>query len=288
MQIATTPGETYAVTATVPCTVNAVMGASSPCVLIVIEEPGQYLVVAPTTALYIDDDSALVTRSFRSAPACMSLRSSAGGGAIGTEITELPLAPDGAGDNLNSCGFAFVVKQEGTLRSIAIQGRTGYEFHKNPVWLKLWRSSSGAAPAWVAVSHNSVIQQNDALNTWNFEEGALLHAGERLLVTTHREEGKESREFSVDGTEGKLLARVCAIPATEGVGCMDDSGVPAWNYLPVGTLTLAKSANLADYAQIALLNESEFAAARKRPQTLYAVVSAAAVPRTNLPPSNKP
>lgn len=74
MQIATIPGETYAVTVTSPCTVCAVMPKSSPLLLITIEDPGQYLVVAPTTALYIDDDSALVTRSFKSAPVGMFSR----------------------------------------------------------------------------------------------------------------------------------------------------------------------------------------------------------------------
>lgn len=81
MQIATIPGETYAVTVTSPCTVCAVMPKSSPLLLITIEDPGQYLVVAPTTALYIDDDSALVTRSFKSAPVGMFSRKVPSGGA---------------------------------------------------------------------------------------------------------------------------------------------------------------------------------------------------------------
>lgn len=95
MQIATIPGETYAVTVTSPCTVCAVMPKSSPLLLITIEDPGQYLVVAPTTALYIDDDSALVTRSFKSAPVGMFSRKVPSGGAIGQESIELSLAPDG-------------------------------------------------------------------------------------------------------------------------------------------------------------------------------------------------
>ena len=186
MQIATIPGETYAVTVTSPCTVCAVMPKSSPLLLITIENPGQYLVVAPTTALYIDDDSALVTRSFKSAPVGMFSRKVPSGGAIGQESIELSLAPDGPRDNLNSCGFAFAVEEAGILRSIAIDGRTGYEFHKNPVWMKLWRAVPGAVPVWLAVSLNSVIQQNNALNTWDFEEGVPLRAGDRLVATTHR------------------------------------------------------------------------------------------------------
>lgn len=281
MQIATIPGETYAVTVTSPCTVCAVMPKSSPLLLITIEDPGQYLVVAPTTALYIDDDSALVTRSFKSAPVGMFSRKVPSGGAIGQESIELSLAPDGPRDNLNSCGFAFAVEEAGILRSIAIEGRTGYEFHKNPVWMKLWRAVPGAVPVWLAVSLNSVIQQNNALNTWDFEEGVLLRAGDRLAATTHREEGKVSREFSVDGADGKLLARVCAIPATEGIGCLDDSGSVAWNYLPSGTITLSREANLADYAQVAVLDESVFGSTRKRPQTLYVLRAASS-------PSNYP
>lgn len=47
MQIATIPGETYAVTVTSPCTVCAVMPKSSPLLLITIEDPGQYSYHSP-------------------------------------------------------------------------------------------------------------------------------------------------------------------------------------------------------------------------------------------------
>lgn len=64
MKLATNPGETYAITAAVPCTVHAVLPDAPPLLLLTIELPGQYLVTAPSSALDIDGDTVLVTRSF--------------------------------------------------------------------------------------------------------------------------------------------------------------------------------------------------------------------------------
>lgn len=227
MIVNTTPGETYAVTVTVPCEICAVTGSSSPFVLVTAQEPGQYLVVAPTAAFYIDDDSALVTRSFKSAPVGTFLRAASSGGSTCSQTVRLPLAPGDGHDNLNTCGFAFTASGGGALQSIAVEGRTGYEFHHNPVWLKLWLAAPGSPPSWLAVSQNSVVQQNGALNTWQFRPGTLLSAGQCLLVTTHRGQERASREFSVDGEEGKLLARVASIPTSQNTGCMDDSAAIA-------------------------------------------------------------
>lgn len=80
MKLATTPGETYAVTAAVPCTVHAVLPDAPPLLLLTIELPGQYLVTAPSSALDIDQDTVLVTRSFNPAPAARPFARAACGG----------------------------------------------------------------------------------------------------------------------------------------------------------------------------------------------------------------
>lgn len=80
MKLATTPGETYAVTAAVPCTVHAVLPDAPPLLLLTIELPGQYLVTAPSSALDIDQDTVLVTRSFNSAPVARPFARAACGG----------------------------------------------------------------------------------------------------------------------------------------------------------------------------------------------------------------
>lgn len=86
MIVQTTPGDTYAVTATIPCTVHALRGKEEiPVLVLTIETTGQYLIVAPTTTLEVSDEAALVTKSFRSAPAARSL---SGGGCTEAELAD--------------------------------------------------------------------------------------------------------------------------------------------------------------------------------------------------------
>ncbi|OCA04265.1 hypothetical protein [Akkermansia glycaniphila] len=268
MTIDTTPGETYAITTSEPVRVSALREDGSEVLLCSMTEPGQYLVVAPTGALRVSGSSALVTRSFRSAPAGALCRAASGGGVIGIESAVLPFAPGDGTDNLNAGGFAFEAEVSGELRRVALKGRSGYEFHKNPVWLKVWRRMEGG-PVWLGLSREGVVQVNDRVNVWTFDEGLRLAAGDVVVVSSHREEAKESREYGVDGTEGKLLCRVEAIAHREGIGCLDDAGAPGWDYLPEGDMTLARPADLADYAQVALREEGAFDPLHTRAQTLY-------------------
>lgn len=280
MIIPTTPGETYAVTATAPCTVSAVMSKSSPLLLITIEEPGQYLVVAPTAELYITDDSALVTRSFRSAPVCLSLRSAAGGGVDATEETEQTLGRDGREDNLNSAGFSFVAAQSGNLKTVSIQGRSSMEFHHNPVWLKVWKKTE-AGQTILGLSANSAVQENNRANVWTMPENVYIPAGAVITITTHGEGTKDEETYLMGGEEGRLLARVAAITPQEGIGCLNDGGLPLWNYLPVCTLSFIQKVSLSQYARILPVSPEAFAAlSPKRPQTLYFIMESAPAPES--------
>ncbi len=61
MKIATLTGHSYAITASRPCTVSAVAGDGSLISLLSITVPGQYVLVAPSTMLDINEDHTLVT-----------------------------------------------------------------------------------------------------------------------------------------------------------------------------------------------------------------------------------
>lgn len=60
ISIRTTPGMTYAITATGPCAV-AVIEDNLPIPFLNIDQPGQYIAVAPSMQLHLTDDHALVT-----------------------------------------------------------------------------------------------------------------------------------------------------------------------------------------------------------------------------------
>lgn len=61
MKIATLTGHSYAITAFRPCTVSSVAGDGSLIPLLSITVPGQYVLVAPSTMLDINEDHTLVT-----------------------------------------------------------------------------------------------------------------------------------------------------------------------------------------------------------------------------------
>lgn len=60
ISVQTTPGMSYAITATGPCSV-VVIENNLPFPFLNIEEPGQYIAVAPGMELLLTDDDALVT-----------------------------------------------------------------------------------------------------------------------------------------------------------------------------------------------------------------------------------
>lgn len=271
MTVPTTPGETYAITASAPCTVTAAVPGSAPLLLLTIVEPGQYLIVAPSASLEISDPSALVTRSFRGAPACLTLRTQTAGGAIGTEETEQILSGT-AEDNLNAPGFSFKADQTGSLTAVSIRGRSTMGFHHNPVWLKAWKKTE-AGRVLLGLTAKSVIQQNNALNKWTFPEGVTAASGDTLILTSHGEDTKDDTSYAMENSDFHLLARVAAIPHTPDTGCLNASGEPAWDYLPHCTLTYAVPASLALYARVLPVSPETFESlAHKRPQTLYFIM----------------
>lgn len=67
MKIDTVKGCSYVVTCTGACTVQAIIDDGSPLVVLEIESPGQYVFFAPTDAVEVSDEHALVTQVFKAA-----------------------------------------------------------------------------------------------------------------------------------------------------------------------------------------------------------------------------
>lgn len=74
MKINTIPGASYALTCTAACTVQAVLSDASSLTLLEAGNPGQYIFVAPTDAVEISDEHALVTQTFKAAAPGSSAR----------------------------------------------------------------------------------------------------------------------------------------------------------------------------------------------------------------------
>lgn len=77
MKVNTIPGASYALTCTAACTVQAILGDASPLTLLETGNSGQYIFVAPTDAVEVSDEHALVTQTFKAAAPGLSAR---GGG----------------------------------------------------------------------------------------------------------------------------------------------------------------------------------------------------------------
>lgn len=67
MKVNTIPGASYALTCTAACTVQAILSDASFLTILETEHSGQYIFVAPTDAVEVSDEHALVTQTFKAA-----------------------------------------------------------------------------------------------------------------------------------------------------------------------------------------------------------------------------
>ena len=75
MKVNTIPGASYALTCTAACTVKAVCKEdSSPVTILEADKAGQYVFVAPTDAVEVSDEHALVTQTFKGAALGLAAR----------------------------------------------------------------------------------------------------------------------------------------------------------------------------------------------------------------------
>lgn len=190
MTIQTTIGKTYAVTSAAECTVTTPEG-----ILIATCPAGeQTLFVAPTTEIEISDDAALVTESFKGAPA----GSAAAGGLnnrqvaavsdivenhLNDTITEPHTTATGT-DNANFkwCQFAPTRVLPGTVVAVSMPCRTtaSAQMTANPVYLSVFQLNAGGEYEHVATSENAVVQAIGQTSRWTFRKLQLTGRTTRL------------------------------------------------------------------------------------------------------------
>ncbi|WP_300767803.1 hypothetical protein, partial [uncultured Akkermansia sp.] len=74
MIVDTVKGCAYVLTCTAACTVHAVLDGASPLLVLNASKEGQYGFVAPTDAVEVSDEHALVTQTFKGAVPGLSAR----------------------------------------------------------------------------------------------------------------------------------------------------------------------------------------------------------------------
>lgn len=190
MTIQTTIGKTYAVTSAAECTITTPEG-----ILIATCAAGeQTLFVAPATEIEISDDAALVTESFKGAPA----GSAAAGGLnnrqaaavsdivenhLNNTITEPHTTATGT-DNANFkwCQFAPTRILPGTVAAISMPCRTTESslITTSPVYLSVFQLNAGGEYEHVGISENAVEQAIGQTSRWTFRKLQLTGRTTRL------------------------------------------------------------------------------------------------------------
>lgn len=229
MKITTIPGETYVVTTSVPLIVSALLDDGSTLTLHTLSEPGQCLLVAPTSALIISDERALVTRTFNRA-AC----GTTSGGGIRLTWEEKQQTRNDGNDNLNAHGFGITAAFSGWLEQVSVRARLAGTLNRVPLWIKTWRVLGGKWQ-YAGTSRNSVIQTLGENGAWLLPP-LWLQAGEPVLFTFHEERSIPSASWGDFGLAG---LRVRAVPHEALTGCIRSPSNPPvmYDYLPDGSLS---------------------------------------------------
>lgn len=190
MIINTTPGKSYAVTTAVDCTVSTPDG-----VLITSCPAGeQTLFIAPCAEVEVSDDAALVTKSFKGAPAGLS---AAGGlsdrqaqavgemveASLNDTVTEPHTTAIGS-DNANFkwCQFAPTRILAGTMAAISMPCRTTASslITTSPVYLSVFQLNEGGEYEYAGTSENAVVQAIGQTSRWTFRRLQLTGRTLRL------------------------------------------------------------------------------------------------------------
>lgn len=190
MTIQTTIGKTYAVTPGAECTVATQEGT-----LIATCPAGeQTLIVAPATTLEISDDNALVTETFKGAPAGSSASRGLSdrqaavveemvNAGLNDTVTELHTTAAGS-DNANFkwCQLAPTRILAGTVAAISMPCRTtaSAQMTANPVYLSVFQLNAGGEYEHVATSENAVVQTIGQTSRWTFRKLQLTGRTTRL------------------------------------------------------------------------------------------------------------
>lgn len=228
MTINTTIGKTYAVTSATECTITTPAGA-----LIAACPAGeQTIFIAPCAQVEVSHEAALVTETFKNAPA----GSAAAGGvrALYEHIAQTPA--EGNLSNVNTYGFAIVTTQSGRLDSITLAPRTsgGVEDHW-PIYLKIW-VADGDQWNVLGTSLNAVAQTAGTPSIWRFA-GINLEAGRKIQI-----EARKKPESTIH--DSRLSVSVVANTLAD-TGCIDAQGrLSMTDWVPQYTLSLSRETGI--------------------------------------------
>lgn len=190
MTIQTTIGKTYVVTSAAECTVTTPRG-----ILITTCPAGeQTCFVSPATEIEISNDAALVTESFKGAPAGSSAsrglsdRQAAAVGEIveaslnGTVIEPHTTATGTDNANFKWCQMAPTRILSGTVAVISMPCRTTASplITTSPVYLSVFQLNAGGEYEHVGTSENAVVQTIGQTSRWTFRRLQLTGRTMRL------------------------------------------------------------------------------------------------------------
>lgn len=190
MKVTVIPGATYAITTATECTVTTTEG-----VLIATCPPGgQSFIVAPSAEIVVSDDSALVTESFKGAPAGSSAagglsdrQAQAVGEMVDASLNNTVLEPHTTAtgsDNANFkwCQFAPTRILAGTVAAISMPCRTtaSSQITTSPVYLSIFQLNTGGEYEYVATSENAMVQEIGQTSRWTFRKLQLTGRTLRL------------------------------------------------------------------------------------------------------------
>lgn len=190
MIINTTAGKTYAVTTQTDCTVSTPEG-----ILIATCAAGeQTLFVAPSAEVEVSDDAAMVTESFKGAPAGSSAsrglsdrQAQAVGEMVDASLYDTVIEPHttAAGtDNANFkwCQFAPTRVLSGTVAAISMPCRTTASslITTSPVYLSVFQLNADGEYEYAGTSENAVVQAIGQTSRWTFRKLQLTGRTMRL------------------------------------------------------------------------------------------------------------
>lgn len=240
MKVTVIPGVTYAVTSATECTVTTPAG-----ILIAACPAGeQTFFIAPCAEVEVSDDAALITESFKGAPA----GSSAAGGVrvIYEHVTQTPA--EGNLSNVNTYGFAIVTTQSGRLDSITLAPRSsGGVEDRWPMYLKIW-VADGDRWNTLGTSLNAVAQTAGTPSIWRFA-GINLEAGRKIQI-----EARKNPDSTIH--DSRLSTSVVANTLAD-TGCIDAQGrLSMTDWVPQYTLSLSRETGIG-YRGIQLAEQAQ-------------------------------
>lgn len=222
MIVPTIPGQSYAVTAAASCTVSALTPRGTTLLLRQFTASGQQILIAPSMALSLTDETACVTPT--------ASRPALGQTSITLNETNTQQTLDQGNDNLNAHGFGILITRSGKLTQMALRARATKLPTTEPLWIKAWLLSNGTVLRYAGLSRNAVTQEPAQYGTWLFPD-IPLSPQDTILFTFHETEHKDKTEW---GNCGIGSLRVQAVPPAPHIGCIRTPSNPPimYDYLP--------------------------------------------------------